>query len=497
MQRIEIDGVPVFTAPGPDRITAALMFGVGLRDETFATVGVTHLIEHLVMGSLPKSHLQCNAMVTTDATIFYATGRPEPVKAFLATICAALTDLPLQRMETEIGVLQAENCAGSHPTVAALFGARYGIRGPGLTVAAGGAGPEFLGEDVVRAHARRWFVRENAALWCHGTLPEGLRLALPHGPRPTRPVPVPSAQTGPVWISGPVEDGAGLLVAGAPRDAALAVGINVLQERLTDIARHARGLSYSTGVEFVDTAADRRETALYVDAREGQAGEVARILWEQFWLLCEQGPTADEIAHVLAGLEEELDDGSDEFVGGELSGAAFGELNEVPFRSTAEALEAWRTVTPEATAAALRAVRGTAILMVPEGVTLLSAVGHADRRFFCGVVPAAPPGVEYRPSVLKRVRSRQARVALIVSDAGLAQRDDDGDVHFIAWQDIDAVIPHDEGDGFTIVGRNMCLIPVFVEGYGRSAHQAVRARIPAHAWLTERTGAAPGNVPVG
>jgi hypothetical protein len=53
VQRIDIDGVPVFTAPGPERVTAALPFGVGLRDESYATIEVTHLIEHLVMGSLP------------------------------------------------------------------------------------------------------------------------------------------------------------------------------------------------------------------------------------------------------------------------------------------------------------------------------------------------------------------------------------------------------------------------------------------------------------
>ena len=144
MERIDIDGVPVFTAPGPDRITAVLTFGVGLRDETFATVGVTHLIEHLVMGALPRSHLQCNAMVDVDLTSFYATGRPEAVRVFLETVCRAVADLPTERMALEIGVLQAENCAGTHPTVAALLGARYGLRGPGLTITAGagpGAGP--------------------------------------------------------------------------------------------------------------------------------------------------------------------------------------------------------------------------------------------------------------------------------------------------------------------------------------------------------------------
>jgi hypothetical protein len=103
VQRIEIAGVPVFTAPGPDRVTAALMFGVGLRDETYATLGVTHLIEHLVMGALPKSHLDCNATVDVESTMFYATGKPEAVATFLTRVCEALSDLPTDRMALEVG----------------------------------------------------------------------------------------------------------------------------------------------------------------------------------------------------------------------------------------------------------------------------------------------------------------------------------------------------------------------------------------------------------
>jgi hypothetical protein len=112
VQRIEIDGVPVFSAPGPERVTAALMFGIGIRDESYATLGITHLIEHLVMGSLPKSSLQSNGMTTVDSTHFHATGRPEAVAAFVEGVCAALDDFPLDRIEAEIGVLQAEDCAG-------------------------------------------------------------------------------------------------------------------------------------------------------------------------------------------------------------------------------------------------------------------------------------------------------------------------------------------------------------------------------------------------
>ncbi|MGY1602609.1 insulinase family protein [Geodermatophilus sp. SYSU D00815] len=482
MQRIEIDGVPVFTAPGPDRITAVLTFGVGLRDETFATVEVTHLVEHLVMGTLPKSHLQCNALVDTDLTAFYATGRPDAVRAFLESVCRAISDLPTDRMALEVGVLQAENCPGSHPTVAALLGARYGLRGPGLTVAPG-PGPDFLTEATVRAHARRWFVRENATLWCHGDLPAGLSLTLPPGPRPQRPVPEPRRQAGPVWSPAPMGEGAGLLLAGAPRDHALNVGLHVLSGRLTDVARTERGLSYSTGTEVLDVTADRRESALYVDAREGRAAEVGRILWEQFDSLCRTGPTAEELAHVVTGLAEEFDADEDAFVCGELGGAALGELGPVPFLPAEQALAAWRAVTPAQVAAALSAAAATALLVVPQGTVLRTAVGGIEQRPFCGVVPVAPKGRQFRPSAFRRVRDRAARVRLVVSDAGLADVDADGDVHFTPWDGIEAVVPADRGEGFSVITREMCVIPVDPAVQGRGAVTAVRERLPEHLWV--------------
>ena len=210
MQRIDVDGVPVFTAPGPERVSAALVFGVGIRDETYATLGITHLVEHLVMGALPKSHLECNAMVDVATTSFMATGRPEAVGAFLEQVCRALGHLPTHRIALETGVLQAENCPGAHPTAAVLWGARFRLAGHGQAGAGGGV-PGVLTERQVLEHARRWFVRRNAALVWHGPRPEGLRLPLGEGWRTVRPVPRPRPQTGPVWTTGPTA-GVGLLV---------------------------------------------------------------------------------------------------------------------------------------------------------------------------------------------------------------------------------------------------------------------------------------------
>lgn len=191
-----MDGVPVFTAPGDGPVTAALVFGVGVRDESYRTLGITHLVEDRVMGALPRTHLECNAMVDLESTTFVATGRADQVAAFLAWVCAALADLPTGRIALETGVLEAEGVPGAHPTAAVLWGARFGLRGPGMAVAGGGV-PGPLHPDDVLAHARRWFVSGNAALAWHGSLPEDLRLALPRGPRPVRGVPAARPQAAP------------------------------------------------------------------------------------------------------------------------------------------------------------------------------------------------------------------------------------------------------------------------------------------------------------
>ena len=482
VQRIDIDGVPVFTADGPARTTAALVFGVGLRDETFATIEVTHLVEHLAMGALPKSHLRCNAVTDVDTTTFYATGRPEAVGAFLEGICRALAELPCERMELEVGVLQAENCSTAHSTLGALWAARFGLTGPGLAVA-DGPGPEYLTEETVRAHARRWFVRDNAALWCAGPLPAGLRLPLPTGPRPERPAPAPRPQTGPVWTQG---HGAGvglLLSAGGAGDPALTIGIEVLKERLRDTARLARGLSYSVDSMALDITADRREVAVVLDAREGQEAAVAGLLWQAYTELCASGPTAEELAHAVAGFEEELDADERAVVESELADAAYCAVSGLPFRPVQDVLAAWRTTPGERVAAALQGSWPTAILYVPEQVDYAGPGEPVERRYVCNLQHRLPVGQTFRPSALARLFSRESRVALVVGERELAHRDSDGDVHTIPWELVEAALPTQDGRAVFVVGRNLCSAVVDEERFGRRAVAAVQARVPAARWL--------------
>ena len=501
MQRSVVDGVPVFSAAGPERVTAGLVFGVGFRDETFATREVTHLVEHLAMSALPKSALRCNGVTDVDSTTFYATGRPAAVRDFLEAVCRALSDLPLERMPTEVGVLQAESCGTGYSTAAAMWAARYALTGPGLTVA-DGPGPDCLTPEVVRAHAARWFVRENAALWWHGEVPAGLRLPLPAGARPVRPRLVARPQQGPVWTTGEAP-GVGLLLADEqPYDTALRMGVEVLSERLRDVARHGRGLSYHVDGAGLDVAPDRRELAVWVDARDGQEPAVAGIVWQQFSALCQDGPSAEELAHALAGFEEDTDGDPEGVVTADLADAAQSLVTGVAPLPVADALAAWRAVTPADVVRSLRAAWSSALLYVPGWAGYAGPAGSIERRYACDVVPGLPDGEVFRPTALTRAVHKQARVALVVSDTELAHRDADGDCHAIPWALVEAVFPVTDDAGvpaLVVVGRNMCCLTVHPAVYGRRTAEritaALRARVPAERWLTRRPAPAVGTAP--
>ena len=51
-EMVSIGGLRTFFAPVDGPVHAALSFRVGTADETLATHGVTHLVEHLVLAAL-------------------------------------------------------------------------------------------------------------------------------------------------------------------------------------------------------------------------------------------------------------------------------------------------------------------------------------------------------------------------------------------------------------------------------------------------------------
>jgi predicted Zn-dependent peptidase len=307
VNRTEVDGVPVLWQDAPGPFSASLVFGVGARHETFRTVGVTHLIEHLVMATLPKSHLDRNAQVDVHGTMFHATGRPDAVVEFISAVCAAIRDLPLSRLAIEAGVLEAEAGSCDHPAMCAALTDRYGLEGLGL-LGADGPGIHQVTSQHVTDHLRRFFVRGNAVLVLTGAPPAALRVLLPEG-RPPASMTVRRSRRRPpgrLTYEGPMPS-LSIEVASVDSTGA-AVLMRILLERMTDDLRHGQGLAYEVAGSIARVDETSAVMTLWADGRDRQHHKVANGLWEAVRALAEGGPTLEEIAHDRAGLEEFLTD---------------------------------------------------------------------------------------------------------------------------------------------------------------------------------------------
>lgn len=482
LQALVVDGVRVFHQPGPSKTRATLFFGVGLRDETFETVGLTHLVEHLVTASLPASRLEAETGVTVDHTAFSAYGRPEEVGDFLRRVCEALADLPLDRLEREKAALAAEGTAGADPSMAAAWAARYGFTGPGLALT-DGYGVESLTAEEVLAHAAEHFSAGRAALGVLGPLPK--RLALPlrpdavTSPSPHR-HPQPRLGDGPEWLEGPVSGVALLLDGFAPYDRAADVAWSVLCERLRDVARTGHGLTYSVVSEMLD-GADGDVFTLALDVLEDRGAEVAALVWEQLADLAANGPTPAELDHAVTGDAAELDAADEDVARNEPFRWAFNTVLYGRVRPLEEVRAALDGVTGEAVRDRLAQAARRALLLVPEDVRLPDAAQQAapiTERRWCAEVPALPPGRLLRPPLLDRLRWKVARRGVVLSQESIALQDEDDVVHEVRWDEVASVseLPHADG-GLVVLGQNLCLIAVHPRSCGQEAYDEVVRRL--------------------
>jgi predicted Zn-dependent peptidase len=455
-QHTTIDGVDVYWAPGPAPMIATLTFGCGVRDESLRTLGVTHLIEHLAMSTLPRLHHEHNATVGIEVTRFFATGKPAQLVDFIAAVCEALSDLPLSRIEKEAGVLTAEGSAVCHPTAGVLLASRYGIAGPGLAPWSV-PGYDQIPAEAVTAHAAKFFTRGNAVLTLTGPPPEGLRLPLPDGPRAVHaPVP-PRLAGGPRWLAENVPC-AGLSLRGPSVSPVDALGLQVLSHRLTEVARTEKGLSYSIDGDRANADPSTTDRIIWVDAREGQEAEVASILWNTARELAVSGPTREELDHEVAGFREMVED--PRFVDGDLDEFARSVLLGEPYLSPAEWLEVLASTTPAQVAAAMTESLRTALIVVPGEARLeLSDLDGAPvPPGGCATPEWQPEGKVFKPPLLARAINATARgLRLHLTPDGVALVDD-GDRHFIRFADVVGVLA--QNGSRTLFSRSGCVVPV-------------------------------------
>ncbi|TNM69688.1 insulinase family protein [Streptomyces sp. NP160] len=482
LQELVVDGVRVFHRPGPSKTRASLVFDVGLRDESFETVGLTHLVQHLVWAQLPRTRCEVDVTVAVDHTEFSAYGRPDEVGDVLRRVCTALADLPLDRLEREKSALVADGTVGADMTMAVSWAARYGFDGPGLALT-DGLGPLVLTGEEALAHAAERFHAGRAALGVLGPLPEGLSLPLRAdgtAPRAPRRHPRPRLGDGPEWVQAPTE-GVGLLLDGLePYDAAADVARTVLCERLQDVARTGHGLTYSVSSDLLD-GVDGDVFTVALDVREGMGAEVAGLVWEQLADLATNGPTPAELDHALTGSAAELDASDDDVADAEPFRTAFHTALYGRVRTLEEVSAGLAGVTREAVRDRLAAAARRALLVVPDGFRVPDAALQAApiaERSWCAVAPALPPGRQHRPPLLDRLRSKLARRRLVVTEECIALQDETGAVHVVRWDEVAGVdeLPYSEG-GLGIVGRHLCGLPVHPDAYGREAFDEVLRRL--------------------
>lgn len=260
----DVDGVPALFANREGPITAGLIFRVGRADETLATAGITHLVEHLALFRQNLSESHHNGATADTYTVFHVTGTETEIAEYLNGVCGALRKLPLDRLEIEKEILRTEAAGRRGGGSRTLRVWRHGAVDHGLP------GYDELGTfrltaAEVQDWARTRFTRENAVLFVTSDhLPAGLDLRLPTGPR--LPVPEPSLALPqlPAFVRG--ADGEIALDAIVPRSSAASVFTQVAARALFRDLRQEGGFSYVADGDYSPIDGDRVRITLFADA---------------------------------------------------------------------------------------------------------------------------------------------------------------------------------------------------------------------------------------
>lgn len=76
-------------------LTATLTFGCGSRDEELDTIGLSYLVQHLVVWTEPYVAEMCRDSTSIVDTSFTAAGSQEQIAEHFTAICSVISDLPL------------------------------------------------------------------------------------------------------------------------------------------------------------------------------------------------------------------------------------------------------------------------------------------------------------------------------------------------------------------------------------------------------------------
>lgn len=292
--RTHIDGVQVVypESPLPGPLRAALYFRVGSADESLRDRGMTHLVEHLALAGLQRPALEMNGFVDSWRTVLYASGQPVDVQRFLLDACRHVCALPVDRLDTERRILQAE-AAGGGSTLALLNTWRYGARGPGLLGEAELA-MRWVDGLALRSWAEHWFTADNAVLTLSAPPAADLALPLPRGQHrpfaatPELPMPLPG------WFNAPLDSGLAMSMPQSADAAAVAFAW-ILQRRMFARVREQDGAAYGIHVHRIPLGPQERLLTVGIDGLAETQDAVEQGALDCFEQLATDGPQQQEL----------------------------------------------------------------------------------------------------------------------------------------------------------------------------------------------------------
>ncbi|MEV4274771.1 M16 family metallopeptidase [Actinoplanes xinjiangensis] len=386
--RQEVDGVPVLIAPTTGPMSAGLAFRVGFVDETLSRRGITHLIEHLALHTLGVADYHYNGATGVEHTVFHMQGAEADIVAFLNGVCAALGDLPMDRLAVEKEILRTEQNSRGEGPAGRLALWRHGARDYGLANY-----PEWglgaITPDDLRAWVARYFNRGNAVLWIAGPgVPDGLRLDLPDGTRQVAPVPSSILPVRPAYFIGAEDAIAWDAVVDQGEDAA--VFAEVLRRSMFRSLRQESGLSYNVVSDYTPRADGRAVIMAAADSLPEKQGAVLGGLVDVLAAARLGIIDEAEVAAVVNKRREELRQA--DATGAGLPGQAFDLLDGRPVRGVTEVLAELDAVTRDDVVAVAAAACADGLLMTP-GETRADWAGYAE-----APVSSVPPvdGITHR-----------------------------------------------------------------------------------------------------
>ena len=445
IRRGEIEGIPLFWADAELPFLAAFLFRVGMGDETLASAGVTHLVEHLALPAARLRGLDFNGQVDGTATVFWASGERASVLSWLEQTAKALSELPVDRLEPERSILltELESWGPGHPGGAAAL--RFGARGYGLI-----GHPQYglycLTREDVEAWARERFTRQNAALYVVGEPPGSLELGLPEGTRTPLPAqePIADVRYPSVYAFGPSGSiAASFLV---PRLTAAQAGLSIAAERIREQLRYRGGVTYGVESWYDPVTSEQAHSILWADAMEHNVTLVRNGVLTALSDLADHGPTDEELVRETEAMRASAADPT--ALPSYLYMDAHRELTGADFLSPAALVAEYEALRPADVAGAVADAFDTLLLVLPEGVSVPGGRFQPYPKGSTGSVE----GRRFRRR-RSRLGRRQGEEVLTVGEEGITLRGADLTVT-ITFVACEALLRWEEGDLRTLIARD-------------------------------------------